>query len=702
MIAITFMLTLAVATAASATIIVVDNTDPGFGVVSGAAWSLAGYPDYTGQWDDDYRWRATSDPVSVVEWRPTIPAAGEYAVSIWYRSTGSGRPDDAHYTVYHDGGVDDVFVDQQIDGSRWLTLGRYQFAAGTTGRVTLTSDAQPSKNIVADAVRFRSIEPQQPAFRAFWADAFHPGFKSTAEIDALVSRAVAGNYNAIVPEVLAYQDTGISAHGAYWDSSIIPQASDIVGGLDPLAYLVQQAHAADIEVHAWLVTYRVCESWPPSGNSLVAAHPEWIMVPLADMGGGPAPVAGKYTLDPGSPDAQEYLINIVQELVSNYEIDGINWDYIRYVQTDAGYPADTSYTKSSLARFQQITGYAGTPPPTGEPSWNDFRRRTIDELIRRCRAEIAAITSNPSQPLCLSADLICFGNAPASFSNSSAYSLHQNWRLWMERGWLDAGMPMNYKREHSTSQPFWYRNWIDAAIGWRYDRHMYCGQATYLNHMANSLAQMQYALHSDADGTVNYSYYATADQDLDGNWETDWSWYTYLSDNQFTMSVPTPAMPWRDPAAAVEGTLWGQVIDATTDTTVDNATVQVGAMTPVETDGNGYYVVTLIPAATGGTSYDVTVTKDGYPTANLVDVVVMPGEAERRDVILCTSAGAGDMDSDCDIDSNDLVAFVFCMAGPAVPFPPGHFCLAGDADGDTDIDLSDFANFQKVYGAGSN
>ncbi|UCG17745.1 MAG: hypothetical protein JSV19_06885, partial [Phycisphaerales bacterium] len=84
----------------------------------------------------------------------------------------------------------------------------------------------------------------QATFRAFWADAFHEGYKSTTQIDTLISMAVAGNYNAVIPEVLAYQDNVGSGHGAYWNSSIIPKAADIVGDIDPLAYLVEQAHAA--------------------------------------------------------------------------------------------------------------------------------------------------------------------------------------------------------------------------------------------------------------------------------------------------------------------------------------------------------------------------------------------------------------------------------------------------------------------------
>ncbi len=536
-----------------------------------------------------------------------------------------------------------------------------------------------------------------PSFRAFWADAFSPGFKSTSQINSMVSRAVTGNYNAIIAEVLAYHDTGSNGHGAYWNSSIVPQASDISGDLDPLAYLVTQAHAAGIEVHAWIVPYRVCTVWPPNGNSLLASHPEWLMVPIADMGGGPATINGKYVHDPGSPDVQEYLTNIVQELVTNYEIDGINLDYIRYTQVDAGYPADEDYPKSTLARFRDLTWYTGTPPPEGVTSWNDFRRRTIDEYVRRLRVEIPSITGNPQQPLQLTACLVTFGNAPADFTDSSAYRLHQNWKHWMEQGWLDAGIPMNYKREYNSSEAQWYRNWVDAVLGWRYDRHMFCGQGNYLNTKADSVTQLQYSLNAGADGTSNYSYYATADENMNGIPETDWTWYTYVSNNLFLTPVTTPEMPWRDPVTADEGTLWGRVADPATDEPIDGATIQVGLIDSVETDGNGYYVVTMIPADPGGTAYDITASKFGCPEEYLTGVVVLPGEVVRQDIDLCNTALVGDMDEDGDIDLDDFAYFSFCMQGPGYTYTEGHDCLNGDADDDWDLDLNDFAHFQRVF-----
>lgn len=553
--------------------------------------------------------------------------------------------------------------------------------------------------VLAALVPAALADDRSPALRGFWADAFSEGFKSTSQINSLISRALTGRYNAIFAEVLAYHDRTGSGHGAYWNSSILPKATDISGGIDPLAYLVQQAHANGLEVHAWLVPYRVCTSWPPSGNSLLAAHPEWLMVPLAYMDGGPAKVDGKYVLDPGSPDVQEYLISIVRELVTNYAIDGINYDYIRYTVTDAGYPADLDYTRSGLARFWQLTGYTGTPAPTGVVVWDDFRRRTIDELVRRTRVEMAAITTNPRQPLRFTADLITFGNAPSNFANSSAYTLHQNWKYWMQQGWLDGGVPMNYKREYESDEAQWYRNWVNAAIGWRYSRHMYCGQGNYLNRKADSVTQMQYALNAGANGTCNYAYADTADEDMNGSPEADWTWYTYVANNLFTSTVATPAMPWRDPATAVEGTLWGRATDPGTGDPIDGATIQVGALAAVETDGNGCFVVTMIPATAGGTAYTVTASKTNCTTIQLTGVVVLPGDVVRQDISMCNSSpGTGDMDNDGDIDTVDLMRFFFCLAGPDSVYGSTHMCARGDADGDLDIDMWDLAEFQRNFG----
>ncbi len=690
--------------ALSAAIVIVDNSDPEFKDYN-SAWSVT---SLDGQWGPDYRYKTTrtSTPYNLVEWRPNLPAAGQYQVAVWYRSIGSSRPNNARYTVYHSGGSSLVTVNQQTNGSTWVTLGTYNFAAGTAGYVTLSDQAQNNKTIVADAVRFRTIEPVQltmavsppgtgtttpaaggpyakdqdevvaisavpaegyvfkewtvsagapaadplqasttvvmdatktvtavfqeppptPAqFRGFWADAFHEGFRTAAQIDAMVSRAVQGRYNAIVAEVLAYQDNVGGGHGAYWNSNIIPKASDATPGFDPLAYLCQKAAAANLEVHCWLVAFRVSTTWPPSGNTIMANHPEWLMVMDTNSGNGPSTVDGYYVLDAGSPDVQDYLISILREIADNYPVDGIHWDYIRYTNNAAGYPASNSYTKSSLARFKQITGYAGTPPST-DTDWRNFRRRTITELVRRAQVEVAT-ADNPRQPLRHSAALITWGNAPSSFTSSSAYSIYQDWRLWMEQGYLDTGIPMTYYREHEL--PTYYRNWVNASIGWRYNRQLVTGPGIYLNTIENSIIQMQYAVDAGADGLCTYSYATT------NNSGSYWDWYPYVAANFWDEPATVPTMPWRDPATATEGTLFGRVTDGATGLPVDDATVQVGSRS-AQTDGNGYYVITLIPASGSGTLYQVTGSKTGLPTTALDGVQVVAGLTKRQDIALGT------------------------------------------------------------------
>lgn len=473
----------------------------------------------------------------------------------------------------------------------------------------------------------------QASFRGVWVDAFHPGFKSSAEIDELIERALAGNYNVIVAEVLAFQDTNGAGHGAYWNSSILPRATDIAGGIDPLALLCERAHARGLEVDAWLVTYRISKSWPPAGNAYLAARPHWTMVPSANRGGGPAKVGDDYVFDPGSPEVQEHLIRIIRELATNYDIDGINWDYIRYTQKDAGYPADNGYTNSGLARYQRLYGTSSVPPPTGVGNWDEFRRRTIDELVRRARAEIASIETNPRQPLRHTADLICWGNAPSSFTSSSAYGLFQDWQKWMQNGWLDAGQPMIYMREHCPPQNTWYRNWVDRCVEWRFQRHMFCGQAPYLNTFDGSVAQLAYALSRGANGTVSYSYYATrstAGDCASSAWSNDWSWYNHVSASVFTSPVPPPAMPWRDPATAVEGTVWGRVLN-TSGSPVEDASVRVGSLPAVKTDANGYYTATLVPAARPESRHVLRVDKSGLPSVVTPAIPIRPAELVRYD-----------------------------------------------------------------------
>ncbi len=746
--------------------ITIDNVDAEFSILAGT-WNSGAYGQPYGA---DYNWALTSgagEGWAEVEWRPDLPLAGVYDVSIWYVQ-GTNRAVDATFTVHHTGGDTPVAVNQQTFGETWYSLGTFDFDAGTAGSVSLHNVAGPSV-VIADAIRFTrttstigltmEVEPlgwgtttptdgfthyyefndvvaisAQPhlgylfhhwnvsdgadvndpfapsttvvidedktvtavfvedtstptEFRGFWAYAFGAGFKSQAEIDDMIARALLGNYNAILPEVLAYHDTGGNGHGAYWNSSIVPKASDISpSSFDPLAYLVTEAHANGLEVHPWLVTYRACTSWPPNGNATLTAHPEWISVLQSDMGSGPQPISGKYELDPGSPDVQEYLISIVRELVTNYAVDGIHWDYIRYTNSGAGYPAHTWYTRSGLERFREITGYSGTPS-SGYNPWEDFRRREVTELVRRAQVEMATIDSNPRQPLRHTAALITWGDAPSSFESTSAWGIFQNWREWMELGYLDAGIPMTYY-DYDT-YPSWYRNWVDQEMVWRYDRHIFVGPGIYLNDFSDSITEIVYARNAGADGICTYSYSGT----YDGG--TDWSWYSYVAGAAFTDPIATPTMPWRDPALASEGYVYGRVVDGHTGAPIDDATIKLNGATVAQTDGNGFYSITQVWSGGSGALHPVSAVATGFTEVTRPQVLVEPAGYTEANFALGGWL-PGDYDVDLDVDAEDYAEFELALTGPDVGPPPAGGDVF-DFNDDNDVDMDDFQLFQVAF-----
>ncbi len=472
----------------------------------------------------------------------------------------------------------------------------------------------------------------QQEFRAAWADVFHVGMGSQAEVNTLVAALVQGHYNAVIYQVVGYMDNNTSSHGAMYKSNILPWSSRVTASFDPLAYLCQQAHANGIEVHAWLggsggAMYRVSGSWPPAGNTNLAAHPEWFMAPLANSEGNAVmPVDSLYILDMGSPDAQEYVVSLVKEIVTNYPVDGINWDdEINGAGYTAGfgYPAysQANYPRSGLARYRINTGYVGTPSNT-DTAWADYRRRFKNEFMARVQAEIQSIKTNPRQPVRHTTAALAYSPVPSTcnFTNSSAYNYFCDWAAMTRNGWVDAVIPQTY----SSST---FNSWADKiASCWQYNRQIFPGMGGYLTTDAGIAGYINYTRSKGLLGNAIYSY---AVPNSAGNSD----WWAYAAANVYTNVVTTPFMPWRNPATATEGIVWGRVKDGNTGLYVDDAIVAVSGATTVRSDGNGYYVATLVPATQAGTPHSATASKTGT-TPQTLTVTALAGDIARYDFTL--------------------------------------------------------------------
>lgn len=103
----------------------------------------------------NYRFRSTPTGVNYAQFTPAIETAGDYHVYEWHPQ-GSNRTQSAPHVITHMGGSTTVYINQQTAGGTWNLLGRFNFAAGTSGNVRIT-DGFSNGVVLVDAIRFVGV-----------------------------------------------------------------------------------------------------------------------------------------------------------------------------------------------------------------------------------------------------------------------------------------------------------------------------------------------------------------------------------------------------------------------------------------------------------------------------------------------------------------------------------------------------------------
>ncbi|MGD8791286.1 MAG: family 10 glycosylhydrolase [Anaerolineae bacterium] len=470
--------------------------------------------------------------------------------------------------------------------------------AGQTVQVSLRAVARDTAFFVDD-LSLVTAGPRGPdEFRALWVDAYHPGIKSRQEIDELVETAQAGSFNALVVQVRRRGDT-------YYPSALDPWAPDADPGFDALGYLIQRAHAAGLEVHAWATTLAI---WggdtPPTAPDHVfnrqgpdaEGRDYWLMT---DYVGDEQPGGQLYYLDPGHPDAVDYTVAIYAELAANYDLDGLHLDRIRYPEQMGAYCEgqiwycqDWGYNPTSLARFQAQTGRDDVPLPL-DPQWVDWRRDQVTALVRKIY--LAATRADPH--LRLSAALVTSGVAPLdelSWETRTPYLHHlQDWRGWLEEGILDLAMPMTYRDEDTGATQF--TAWIEWQKDHQYGRGTVVGTGLYLNAVADSMDQWLRVRQPSGQGNqvrglAGYSYATPSDGATPSR-----DFANTAVSQVLTRSASLPALPWKD--APLLGHLSGSLAPPLPCRDLDGYAVALSGplSRTLHADGSGWFGAVDLP-----------------------------------------------------------------------------------------------------------
>ena len=193
-------------------------------------------------------------------------------------------------------------------------------------------------------------------------------------IDDLLADSVGWNIRDLVVQVRGRGD-------AYYTSALEPRAETLGDpALDPLDHLVRGGAAVGVRIHAWANGTFVWSSptggVPRSPAHVVNAHPNWLLRPdgvryLDPAGGGDW--EGIY-IDPTNPAARAHTVDVFEDIVRRYPVEGFHHDYIRYPQvTYARSPEDhaaiTAIVRATTPRIRAarpgiVISAAVFPDPT--------------------------------------------------------------------------------------------------------------------------------------------------------------------------------------------------------------------------------------------------------------------------------------------------------------------------------------------------
>ncbi len=215
----------------------------------------------------------------------------------------------------------------------------------------------------------------------------------------------------------------------------------IFAGFDPLRAYVDEAHTRNMKVHVWFESFYVGNKHPSNDpNSILSIKPEWgnknkanyeketyVAHPVEHNG---------YFLDPANPEVHNFLVLIVKEMIANYEIDGVNLDYIRYPSaqkaTSTGYEASnwgyTNYARTEFKKLYDIDPVNIKYKDSLWTKWNDYRQNKITNYLSKMRKA----TKNK---VILSA--VIFPDYKTALETKQ-----QDWQKWSDKDYLDAITPL--------------------------------------------------------------------------------------------------------------------------------------------------------------------------------------------------------------------------------------------------------------------
>jgi uncharacterized lipoprotein YddW (UPF0748 family) len=266
--------------------------------------------------------------------------------------------------------------------------------------------------------------------------------------------------NAMIVQIRPVTDAFYPSQYEPWSEYLTgKQGQPPVPYYDPLEFMIAETHKLGMEFHAWMNPYRAVFNINKSSiadTHITKIHPEWF-VNYGDK---------KY-FDPGIKEAQAYVTNVVQDVVSRYAVDAIHFDDYFYPYRIAGkeFPDEASFAKYGNGMNK-----------------DDWRRSNVDSIIVSLSKVIKK--ENPKCQFGISPFGVWRNIAKDSINGSNTRAGQTNYDdlyadilLWLKNSWIDYVAPQIYWEFEQKAAP--YQIVLDWWSKNTYGKNCYIGLGIY-------------------------------------------------------------------------------------------------------------------------------------------------------------------------------------------------------------------------------
>lgn len=278
------------------------------------------------------------------------------------------------------------------------------------------------------------------AIRGVW---HRPIEKNSAAIEETVTRLQKAGLNTIFLETF-YHGYPIFPSRTYQQAGLEGNQYPTFKDWDPLEQWVRIAHAHGMKLHVWFQSFYVGTDAVDGSGPILNKHPDWANVQYSALTKrGPQPSTlekGAYFADPANPEARQFLLALLQELVDRYPVDGVQLDYMDYPMSfspDRVNFLQTTWGYSPVAR-KLFLAQTGVDPVVLTPNdtvlwqqWASFKEQQVNEYMQEAAQRIRAQHPQVQISATAFAKLL-----------ESKVKKHEDWALWAEKGWIDFLAPM--------------------------------------------------------------------------------------------------------------------------------------------------------------------------------------------------------------------------------------------------------------------